>query len=762
MENVHPDVESWLDEISDARKREKDFLDKGKEILDIYNGCYPDKIPYNVLYSNTETLLPALYSNTPRPVVRPRFKNKDRQKLSQAASQAAERMLSYLMDCNMTGYESFDTVIQDAVMDGLLPGRGDISVRYDEKGTEGDIYDMEYELAYLVSNKWNRIYYGYSTKWSEVPWKAYELFIDKDEAKRLFGNKKANKLIYTEGEQDDEQEENHQDDLHQGKRKTCLVYQIWDTSDSKVKYIAPSFKDGILKTVDDPLELSGFIDSPRPLQFVRKSNDLVPTALYVLYENQAKELNRITFRLKRIVEAIKVRGAYNGKFGDIFEQILDEDDNGFVPTDEGAALLDGAMDKSIWMLPVSELMAVAQQLLQAREATKSVIYEITGISDILRGSSMASETLGAQKIKEAWGTMRLKRLQKDVQSFVKESLRMLLEVACNKFSDESWINMTGLPFLTEQQFQQAQNDIQRAQMMIAQNNVAQQQGQQPNPSVQQQAEQITQTAQLALQQPRWAEIFPILRDKFTRSYLIDIETNSTLDSEATEDQKNIAEFMNALAQFMNGAMPMVQQGVLPFEAMKSMLLAVTQRFRFGHEVEEEIKKMAQPQQNPEEAQKQVQEMQKQVQKAQQDVQKQKQQLEAEIKKAGEQLDDEFNKLELQKQEFEFQKKLFAEEQKFNEKLAQMKLDMDQKDAENEIKKLIDDHKREVQSMNDKQVNNLKMMLNEAMNKPEEKQGKEEKVIVVQAPAPSKKKISLNRENGQLTGADVEEIYEGEE
>jgi hypothetical protein len=327
---------------------------------------------------------------------------------------------------------------------------------------------------------------------------------------------------------------------------------------------------------------------------------------------------------------------------------------------------------------------------------------------------------------------------------------MLLEVACEKFSDESWIKMTGLPFLTEQQFQQAQQDIQKAQMMIAEQNVAQQQGEQPNQNVITQANQLTKTAQLALQQPRWAEVFPVLRDDYTRSYLIDIETNSTLDTEATEDQKNISEFMNALAQFMNAAIPMVQQGVLPFEAMKSMLLAVTQRFRFGHEVEDEIKKMSEPkQQDSEEAK-------KQLQKAQQELEKQKQKFEQEQKKAGDTLDSEFNKLAAAQQEFEFQKKLFDQEMKFQQKLAKIELDMDQKEAESQMKDLINDHKREVQSMNDKQVNNLKMMLNEASTKePEEK----EPNIVVNVPVPKAKKINLNREDGQLTGADVEEIYE---
>jgi hypothetical protein len=93
----------------------------------------------------------------------------------------------------------------------------------------------------------------------------------------------------------------------------------------------------------------------------------------------------------------------------------------------------------------------------------------------------------------------------------------------------------------------------------------------------------------------WDEVLKTLRDDMQRAYRIDIETNSTVEPEATEDQKHIAEVMNALAQYLNGIAPLVVKGVLPFEAAQSMLLAITRRFRFGPEIEDYIKAMKQPQ-----------------------------------------------------------------------------------------------------------------------------------------------------------------------
>jgi hypothetical protein len=98
-----------------------------------------------------------------------------------------------------------------------------------------------------------------------------------------------------------------------------------------------------------------------------------------------------------------------------------------------------------------------------------------------------------------------------------------------------------------------------------------------------------------MQKPKWADVLGALRDDMQRAYRIDIETNSTVEPEAAEDQKNIAELMNAIAQFLNGVTPMIESGVMPFQAAQAMLLAIVRRYRFGSEIEDQIKAMQQPQ-----------------------------------------------------------------------------------------------------------------------------------------------------------------------
>jgi hypothetical protein len=575
-------VRKWLNEIGAARKREKDFRKDGERILRIYGGDKQEETPYNILYSNTETLLPALFSQTPRPVVQRRFKDED--PLGKAAAEAGQRALGFLLDTNVEGYETFQESVQAAVLDALLPGRGVTMLKY-----EADIVDVpqpdgsalpvkQWESVCPESRSWNRVYFGYAKKWSKVPWIAFEEHLDDDEAKEMFGEAIAGKLIYTQAEEDERDEDGEKKTNAQSEdseRKTCLVYQIWDRAGGKkIRYIAPCYNDGYVKEQDDPLGVTGFYPMPRPLRFLEKSNDLSPKAIYALYENQAKELNRITIRLKFIIEALKARGVYDSSLGEEVASVLKEDDNALVPTDKGSSLAaEGGLEKAIWMMPLDKLQQVAVTLANAREQCKQVIYEITGIADILRGSSKASETLGAQEIKERWGGLRLKRLQKEVQRYARDMLRIMMEIAVSKFSERTLAQMTGLPFSTEEQRAQAQTLVQAAAAS----------GQQPDPQ-----------AMKILQSPAWADVLKLLKDDAARSYRIDIETNSTVELEATEDQKNIAEVMNAIAQFLNGIAPLVTSGAMPIEAAKAMLLAIVRRYRFGPEVEEQIKMMQMP------------------------------------------------------------------------------------------------------------------------------------------------------------------------
>ena len=615
-----PKVQSWLTELDSARKRLKDYRKDASRVVKLYEGGKASESPFNILYSNTETLAPALYNNLPRPVVQRRFKDDD--PLGKVASDVARRSLEFLIDNELGTYTPFDNLMQQAVLEALVPGQGVTRFKYDasiveqpeptnptegqEDATgEGDVEaevgeihaepaeQVEYETVCGEAVPWDRFLHGYAKQWKDVPWVAFEHFMTREELVKNFGEEIGHRVpLNVSGKESGQQSDDGDNDdakLTDAEGVTLAhVFEIWDKETKMVRFLAPSYPAGFVKEVEDPLELSGFFPMPQPLSLFPKISSLIPIPLYTMYEEQAKELNRVTVRINKIVQALKVRGFYDSTLEGL-DKVLTADDNILIPAENVAAMQQGqTLEKAIWLMPLEKLVAVLQQLYVQRQQVKQVIYEITGISDILRGASVASETATAQNIKNQWGTLRLKKMQKQVSRYVRDCLRIMGEIAMTRFSQQTIAQMTGLQFPTAQQKQQAQAVLQQIQMQ------AQAQPQAPGqPPVPPQAPppQITAAAQL----PSWDEIMGLLMNDLQRNYRIDVETNSTVDAEATEDKQNMGEFLNAIAQFMNGAAPLVQQGVLPFDAAKSILLAVTRRYRFGPEVEDDLKKMQPPQ-----------------------------------------------------------------------------------------------------------------------------------------------------------------------
>jgi F0F1-type ATP synthase membrane subunit b/b' len=237
-----------------------------------------------------------------------------------------------------------------------------------------------------------------------------------------------------------------------------------------------------------------------------------------------------------------------------------------------------------------------RELYQSRDACKNVIYEITGISDVIRGASVASETATAQSIKSQWGSMRLKRSQAEVARYARDLMRIMLEIAAQNFNEQAWVEMTGLPFATTEQVQQAQIIMQQAQAFIASQPQLQQLP--PDQLMQQippQYAQMYDQAQQTLAMPKWGDVIALLKNDFERAYRIDIETNSTVMPEATEDQQNITQAMDAMSRFIGEIMPLVQQGAMSWDVVKTWLKAMLRRYQFGNELEDYIDKMQQPQ-----------------------------------------------------------------------------------------------------------------------------------------------------------------------
>jgi hypothetical protein len=218
------------------------------------------------------------------------------------------------------------------------------------------------------------------------------------------------------------------------------------------------------------------------------------------------------------------------------------------------------------------------------------------------------------------------------------------------------------------ELEQIQGQLQQMQMM----------GQPVPPEAQQKLEQLQQV----IQGISWEQVQQVISDDTLRNFKIDLETNSTLDPEATEDKQAISEVMMAISQFFQSVGPLIQAGVFPFEAAKAMLLAIIRRYKMGSELEEQLEAMRPPPppQGGPEAEKLL---------------KEKEAFEQEKQKASEQLRKEQMALEDQKRELQAMKREMEMEAKFQQREQQMEVEFAKKSLMQEMKGMVAEHRLQV-------------------------------------------------------------------
>ncbi len=277
----------------------------------------------------------------------------------------------------------------------------------------------------------------------------YRSYLTRDELTKRFGRAKAQKvtLDYTpEGHIDSNDDKaKAPPDLF----KKAVVHEYWDRSSRSVIWLAPGTPELILDEKDDPLGLPEFFPNPDPLLATTTTDKRIPVPDYVQYQDQARELDKITARIDRLTRALKVSGVYPGEEKQVLSQLIDEGtENRLIPVHDWQNWSDkGGTTGIIQWVPIQQIAETLIQLYNARDRVKAILYELTGIGDIMRGMTEPDETLGAQELKAVFATRRITPQQKRVAEFARDLLRLMGGIIAGHFSDKTISMITGFPQL---------------------------------------------------------------------------------------------------------------------------------------------------------------------------------------------------------------------------------------------------------------------------------------------------------------------------
>lgn len=608
------EARKWKKELSLAKKRDKEWQDEADKIVKRYRGEERKRNRFNVLWANTEILRPAIYNSRPNPDVRRRFRDAD--PVGKAVSEVLERSLNVFVDG-----DEFDATLRNDVLDGLLPGRGISRIRYvpkinevpakkakankDDEETIGgsaptealDEPEEELESEYVCSEHvdWRDFRHGFGRVWAEVPWEAFRHKLSRADALEKFADKDIAAVKFAAPEADDPKKPGEQVGETQ---KVAEFWEIWDKLGNKVFFIQDDL-DVLLYPKDNtdgepPLVFDDFWPNPQPLQLIEDTGSLLPIPMFRLYEEQANELDKITARIDKIVAALRLRGVYDAALTELAD-LLSKDDNELTPVQNAKQWLDGGLDKAITWFPVEQAAKVLAALYDARDRQKAIIDEILGISDIIRGSTDPNETLGAQQLKSNYASVRLQRMQKEVQRYARDLLRLAAAAMGQKFSPETFAAMTELNFPTKEQ----------KDALVAQFHAQQMQQQMPPPGAQPGMPMPPPGPPPGppvdpgmLQMPTWDDILNAMRSEKRQQYRIDVETDSTIAGTLSSDMAGLSQVLKAISDTLTGLAPLVENGSLPVDAAKEVVMAVIRRSRMGLAVEDAFDKMQPPKPPP--------------------------------------------------------------------------------------------------------------------------------------------------------------------
>jgi len=563
---------------------------------------------FQIFWANIQVLGPSIYSRPPVPVVVARFK--DKRPLYKTAAELLER----------TAIISFEMADIDGVMrhvrdDLVRTARGVVWMRYEAKGEDGNFY----ERACHDPVHRRDFIHDPARSWREVDWVAKASYLDKRAMRKRFKEhsgdayKKANYAVQKDASGN-----------HDG-RATAKVWELWCRSQKKVVWVTENV-DVCLEVGKPHLDLEGFFPCPKPAYGTTQPGTLIPVPDYVYYKDQIEEINELTARTAALTDGLRLRGFYPagaGEIGDAVEAAVKSQSNNqvLIPISNWAALGGQAAKDVIMWLPLDMVAQTISACIENRRQLIDDVYQITGLSDIMRGATQASETLGAQQLKSQYGSIRIRDRQDELTRIARDQTRIAAEIMSENFSGKTMLAMSQMQIETDAdvkaKLRQAEEQFKalQAQMEEAQNDPETQQLAQQNPE---QAQQVMQGAQQQMQQLQGQmqeisgtitieALVKFLRDERVRPFVLDIETDSTIAPDENAAKQRATEFITAIGGFMGQAFPLVQADPSAAGVVADALKYVASQYRAGREIETSIEEFAegmkqrasQPQPNPE-------------------------------------------------------------------------------------------------------------------------------------------------------------------
>lgn len=558
---------SWMRCIADYSQEFKAWEGRVEKIIKRYRddrGIHVSsntRARFNILWSNVQTLVPATFSRLPQPDVSRRFRDND------PVGRVASLILERALDFEIQHYGDYRATMKQSVTDRFLGGRGTAWARYephiravsqglpeDGEGVTEDIdtpdEELEYECAPVDYVHYKDFGHSVARTWEEVTRVWRKVYMTRAACVARFGEDEGSKIPLDSSPKD----KNSQANVESQSQQLALVIEGWDKETKQAVWISKSLGK-VLDQKDDPLGLEGFFPCPRPLFATMTNDTLVPIPDFTLYQDQAAELDRLCDRIDGLIKALQVKGVYNAEFPAIARIFNEASNTQMIPIKDWAAFAEkSGLTGALEMIDLKPIYEALMRCYEAMEQVKQQVYDITGISDIVRGVSKAQETATAQRIKGQYATLRLKANQDEVAEYATEILRMKAQIMCNKFDVQTMAKISAVEQLTPED----QQHIPAAMQLLLGERAA-------NPEME--SEQS---------------------ENPLRSFRIGIAADTLVQMDEEAEKESRVEFLTAVGAYLEKALPVVQAAPDAGSLVIDLLKFGVTGFKVGKQIEGSI------------------------------------------------------------------------------------------------------------------------------------------------------------------------------
>jgi len=449
----------WTAEVSSAKKGAKKWRKVGERVTRVFlddreSATHSMRITkLNVFSANIITQRAMLFGNVPRVEVGRRFED-----ANDDAARVAAELLERIANADIG--KQFSFAIGQALDDRLLVGFGLARVRYSAtfesvqqeaiKASDG----TELAPAYTVDTKtdeavpvdyinWRDVLWSPARTWDEVRWIAFRNYMTRDQCVKRFGKKIGGAIpleVRTSGNERKDERPGIKDDPWQRGE----VWEIWNLENKNVFWFAEGM-DVICDAKPDPLQLEQFFPCPQFMLANPTSKSYVPRCDYTLAEDQYVELNDVTSRITMLQRALKAVGLYDKTADGVQRMMTEGTENELIPVENWAGFSEkGGIGGAIQWMPLADIASTLASLVEYRAQLIALLFQVTGMSDIIRGQTDPNETLGAQQLKAKFASVRMQAQQDDFARFATDLQRLRIEIMAKHFDDAALLKESSM------------------------------------------------------------------------------------------------------------------------------------------------------------------------------------------------------------------------------------------------------------------------------------------------------------------------------